>query len=192
VDTSGKIHLSGSLADGTKIIQMTTVSKNGDWPFYVPLYGNLGSILGWLSVVSGPTNDLRGDVVWLKPNLATAKFYPAGFNFTTTASGFKYHPPAPGTAVLNFTNGIVALTGGDLAGSITNLIAIDTKNHVTNLSSNRLTVVFKSTTGTFTGRVTVPNTTQSLPFSGVLLQTLGIGQGYFLGTTQSGQALISP
>ena len=192
VDTSGKIHLSGSLADGTKIIQMTTVSKNGDWPFYVPLYGNLGSILGWLSFVNGSTNDLRGDVVWFKPNLATVKFYPAGFNFTTTASGFKYHPPAPGTAALNFTNGIVALTGGDLAGSITNLIAIDTKNHVTNLSSNRLTVVFKSTTGTFTGRVTVPNTTQSLPFSGVLLQTLGIGQGYFLGTTQSGQALISP
>lgn len=94
--------------------------------------------------------------------------------------------------MLNFTNGIVAFTGGDLTGSITNLISIDAKNHVTNLSGNRLTLVFKSTTGTFTGRVTVPNSTQSLPLSGVLLQPLGLGQGYFLGTTQSGQALVSP
>jgi hypothetical protein len=192
VDTSGKIKLAGSLADGTKLTQSAVVSKNGDWPFFISLYGGQGSILGWLTFLTTQANDLNGDVVWIKPSVATAKFYPAGFDFATSASGFRYHPPAAGGALLSFANGTLVLTGGDLPQAITNQIIIGANNRVTNLSSNRLTLTFKTSTGSFTGRVVKPGSAQSLSFNGLALPDMEIGLGYFLGTAQSGQVLLGP
>jgi hypothetical protein len=185
VDKSGKIKLTGSLSDNTRITQSVALSKNGDWPFGIALYGNLGLIIGWLNI----SNGIAGDVVWLKPNLPTAKFYPAGFSLATAAAGLPYQPPATGTGVLNFTNGMIVFNGGGLVDNITNVVAIDSRNKVTNLSSNRLSLTFKSATGTFSGRVTIPNSTQSLSYGGVLLQDSA--QGFFLGTDQSGEVLVT-
>ncbi len=192
VNPAGKIKLAGSLADGTKLTQSAAVSKNGDWPFFVSLYGGQGTILGWLTFQTTPTNDLSGDLVWIKPGIATAKFYPAGFNFATSALGFRYHRPATGSTLFNFTNGTLVLDGGDLPQPITNRIAIGANNRVTNLSSNRLTLTFKTSTGLFTGRVVNPATTKSLSFNGVALPDAELGLGYFLGTSQSGEALLGP
>jgi hypothetical protein len=193
VDKTGKVKLTGSLADGTKITQTVTISKNGEWPLFIPLYAGQGSLFGWLNFATTATNDISGDVVWLKSNIPTARFYPAGFSLPGTAEGFRYHPPASGMGVLNFTSGSVVLSGGDLAPGVTNLIAIDARNHVTNLSSNRFSLTFKTSTGTFSGRVTLPNTSRSLSFSGVLLQQdAEVGRGYFLGTTQSGHVMVAP
>jgi len=124
VDKAGKIKLAGSLADGTKLTQSAAVSKNGDWPFFVSLYGGKGAILAWLTFLTTPTNDVNGDLVWVKPSVATAKFYPAGFNFMTSALGFRYHAPAAGSTLFNFSNGALVLDGGDLSQAITNAIAI--------------------------------------------------------------------
>jgi len=192
VDTAGKIKLAGSLADGTKLTQSAVLSKNGDWPFFVSLYGGQGLILGWLNFLTTATNDVSGDLAWIKPATATAKFYPAGFNLETRAAGFRYHAPAAGGAVLNLANGSLALIGGDLPQAITNRIAIGANNRVTNLSSNRLTLTFKTTTGTFTGRVVDPATAKTISFNGVALPELDLGLGYFLGTAQSGEALLGP
>src|ERR1041385_1140137 len=38
VTTAGRISLSGSLADGTKITQSTSLATNGLWPLFVSLY----------------------------------------------------------------------------------------------------------------------------------------------------------
>jgi hypothetical protein len=110
----------------------------------------------------------------------------------TRATGFRYHAPAAGGAVLNLANGSLALSGGDLPQAITNRIAIGANNRVTNLSSNRLTLTFKTTTGTFTGRVVDPATAKTISFNGVALPELNLGLGYFLGTAQSGEALLGP
>ncbi len=215
VDTAGRIRLTGSLADGTPINQATGVSKTGAWPFYVPLYSGAGSIVGWLTFATTPTNDLSGDLFWFKPNLPTAKFYPGGFSFATSAGGFRYRPPAAGSNVLSFTNGTVILGGGNLAQPMTNYMKLGPNNRVTNLSSNGLSLSFRSTTGSFSGRVLDPNTVtpmflsmsaggygggsmgspsvaRPLFFSGVVLEGLGLGFGYFLGTNQSGQVLVGP
>jgi len=209
VDTSGKVRLTGALADGTKVSQAATISRNGDWPLYVPLYAGRGSILGWLSLQTNAATDVSGDVAWLKPSVPAAKFYPAGFNFQTTASGFRYHPPARGNNVLTLTDGNVAFTGGGLDSDITNHIHLGANNHVSNLSSNLLSLSFKSSNGSFSGHVNKPNAAivaagmgggpmggkamgQSLSFNGVVLQGTEDGAGFFLGTNQSGQVLVGP
>ena len=189
VDTAGKIKLLGSLSDSTKIAQATAISKNGDWPFYVALYGGQGAIFGWLSFQTTQTNDLSGQIFWGKTNVPSSKFYPS-FNFATTASGFRYHPPAPGQNVLGFANGTLELSGGDLPQPIINHISIGANNRVTNLSSNLLTLTFKSTTGSFSGKVTRPGSAQSVSFGGVVAPAMNTGFGYFLGTTQSGPVIL--
>jgi len=187
VDKSGRIKLAGSLADSTKISQSAFLSRHGDWPFDIPLYGNLGLIIGWLNI----SNGVSGDAAWLKPNVPTSRFYPAGFSLATSATGLPYHPSTAGTGLFSLTNGMVLFSGGGQADTVTNLINIDAKSKVTNLSSNRLSLTFKSTTGLFSGKATVPNSTQSLPFGGVLLQGTDAAQGYFLGAGQSGEVLVT-
>jgi hypothetical protein len=49
VSDSGDATFSGTLADGTPVTCAGTVSGQGQWPFYLPLPGGNGSILGWLS-----------------------------------------------------------------------------------------------------------------------------------------------
>lgn len=190
VDTAGRIRLAGSLADGTRVSQSAATSRNGDWPLYIPLYGGAGSIIGWLNFLATPTNDLSGDLVWLKPNIPAARFYPAGFTLATTATGSRYRSPAPGNKVLNFTDGQVTLSDGGLAAEIVNHISLSANNRVTNLSSNRLSLLVTSFTGMFSGRVVDPVSRRSLTIGGVVLEGTDVGRGYFLGTAQSGPVLL--
>jgi hypothetical protein len=49
VSDSGNATFSGTLGDGTAVTSASTVTGQGQWPFYLPLSGGNGSILGWLS-----------------------------------------------------------------------------------------------------------------------------------------------
>ena len=51
IRTNGAIALSGTLSDSSPIAQGTYLSKNGQWPLYVPLYAGKGSLLGWVTLV---------------------------------------------------------------------------------------------------------------------------------------------
>jgi hypothetical protein len=84
VTASGAVKISETLGDGTHVTQNTRLAKDGQIPFFGSLYGNKGSILGWLSI-SG--NAIAGDVGWFKLPIAGATSYPAGFSLLTTASG---------------------------------------------------------------------------------------------------------
>jgi hypothetical protein len=186
VDKAGRIRLAASLADATKLSQAVTLSKNGDWPLYVPLYGGNGSMMSWLAFNNTASSDIDGDVVWIKPNVPSAKLYPLGFKVTSPARGSRFQgAPAPGN-LLTFTNGELALVGGDLAGSITNQITLGARNRVTNLSANKLTLTFSPSKGSFTGRVINPASGKPVSFSGVVLQKENAGFGWFLGLSHSG------
>lgn len=52
VDRSGAISLAATLSDGTKVSQKTILSKDGTWPFYIPLYSGKGIAFGWLRLLS--------------------------------------------------------------------------------------------------------------------------------------------
>jgi hypothetical protein len=59
-DRAGRVNLVGSLADGTKISQSAYVSRDGEWPLYIALYGNGGSVLSWLSFLRMCTGTSTG------------------------------------------------------------------------------------------------------------------------------------
>ena len=189
VDKAGRVRLNGNLGDGTKITPQTTVARNGRWPIYISIYGGQGSILGWMTFTNGAWEDLNGEMNWFKPASPGAQFYPAGFTLMTAASGNLYTPPPAGSRVLNFTNGMVVIDGGNLGQSITNVVTLNPNNQI--ISSNKTSVSIVLSTGWFKGAVETSATTRQT-ISGVLMQKRNAGWGYFLGTNQSGRALLGP
>ena len=189
VDGAGRVNFSASLADGTKITQSGGVSRYGQWPLYVPLYRGQGSIFSWMNFTNSATADLSGDLVWYKP-ASSAKYYGAGFNYEDLARGSKYNRLASAGFGLGLADAYVVLEGGELAQSITNHVSIGANNRVTNLSSNKLSLSFTTSSGAFKGTVVDPATLKRIQFSGVVLQDRGSGTGLFLGTSQSGRVSL--
>jgi hypothetical protein len=189
LSTAGQIKFKGALADGTKLSQKATIGSNDEWPFYVSLYSGHGEILGWLNFTNGVDENLTGSVTWIKEALPTAKFYPAGFDLETLATGSVFNPLA--NPLTGFTSGLVILTGGNLAEGITNSVTIS-NNKVVNQGPNTLTLSISAASGLFKGSIVNPITSKAIPFNGVLLQKQNYGSGYFSGTNQSGKVFFEP
>lgn len=192
VSAAGQIRLSATLADGTKLSQTAIVSKYGQWPVYVPLYGAQGSVWGWINFVGTATNDLSGMVSWTKPVMASAAYYPGGFEVQTVAEGCRYAPPTPGNNALGLTAAQVVLSGGDLAQSISDQITLGVGSQFVNLGNNKLALSFTTSTGLFKGSMANPSAFMEKPvsFNGVVLSKKAVARGCFLEGGQSGPVWI--
>jgi hypothetical protein len=191
IDGNGLVKFAGTLGDGTKVSQSVSVSKNGSWPFYAPLYANRGNFISWIGFDLNGAVDLHGAFSWVRPPMPLSKLYPLGFEENGFLTGSAYHPPVGvGSRILPFTNGFVTLSGGNLAAPITSDIRLGVNSVVTNASPNALTVKFTLATGLFTGTFTQAGTTRKISFSGAVLQKAFYGAGFFPGTNQTGRVLI--
>jgi hypothetical protein len=189
VDNSGNAQFNGWLADGSKITQSTAVSKAGDWPLYVPLYGGSGSMFGWVTFTNAPDTDLEGVVHWIKPAQTRARFYPEGFTNAAAITGSRFGF-TNGVPLLSLNPGQMVLLDGNLTTGFTNNISIQPNSKVLNLSSNKLNLVFTVSSGWFKGTVLGPGTGKTIPVSGAVLQKRNDGYGFFLGTNQSGSVML--
>ncbi len=189
VDRLGHVRLSGALADGTKFSQATTISKNGRWPLYAPLYGSRGFIFSWIEFANSDADDLNGTVTWGRPTVATAKVYPHGFTYQATMTGSRYNRPAIGGRVLQLDAANVVFSGGGL-DDFNDQVLIGTNNRVTNLGDNRISLIFSAGNGLFRGAVIPPGTKRATSFNGVVFQKQNAAYGYFLGIGASGYVAV--
>lgn len=191
INGSGMVTWSGALADGSKVTQKSALSADGIWPLYSSLYAGQGCMLGWIQFSS---NNIGGDVVWVKPTGISASYYPAGFTNLLSSYGSPYQKPAAGARVLDWSGGLgeFSINGGGLSQSWTNDIRLELNNRVTNLSGPKLTLSITPSSGLFRGAFVDPDTQKSTPFQGVLFQNSSIGVGYFLGAGQSGEIHLGP
>jgi hypothetical protein len=191
VDAAGKVKLSASLADGTKISQSANLSKIGYWPLYVPLYSGRGSVLSWVVFAESSEASFTGELNWVKPVNASDRLYPNGFAVRHELMGSSYFAPTNvNDPVLNFSAGKVRFSAGNLAEEFSNDISL-VENKVTNLGTNKLNVSINLSSGLFTGSVTPPGGSQPVPFRGAVHQKQNQGWGFFLGTNQSGRVRLS-
>jgi len=189
VDHFGKVSFRGKLGDGSGVSQTAVVSGQGQWPLYVSLYANKGSILGWLTFANQPTSDIAGAAIWTKLGQPTAKLYPSGFTNQTDAVGSMFQF-TNGVPVLDMAAGELWLADGNLSQSFTNQFALGKNSKVT--STNRTTLTISALSGLFTGNVVNPATMKRIPISGTVLQKQDVGAGYFLGTSESGEVFLGP
>jgi thiol-disulfide isomerase/thioredoxin len=195
VDALGNITFGGSLADGTSVSRSSVVSKDGFWPFYVPLYGGAGSLWGWNyftnhTIISAPYAS------WINAtNSAKTAVYRSGFTNEQVAIIGSFYT-STNKPLLSLTNAQVLLEEISPPFSITDQITLASNNaiKVTNAAgkTNKLTLTIK-TSGLITGSFLNPaNAKQTIQVNGVLLQNQTNAQGYFLGTNQSGTFILAP
>jgi hypothetical protein len=191
--SNGQIVFQGRLADNTAVTQVAWISRNGNWPLFSTLYQRQGSLLGWLRFEDRSEDDLRGNMSWIKPANAKATFYREGFSQLSKAVGSRYHVPASATnSILQGTNATVSFSGGNLIEDFANVITLGLSSRVTNLSSNRLTLNFTLSRGTYSGVVVEPATGRSKTYQGAILQKPNEGFGFLSGTNQTSQVRILP
>jgi len=194
VSSKGGVSFSGILADGTKAVQKTTVSKTGAWPLYLPLYKGKGALVSWVMFDSTqPSTDLSGLVNWFKQSQPTATFYRAGFTNESTLAGSRYTPPASGSRIINLPTASIGFTNGNLVANFANAITIGTDNKVANQGANALSLKLQTSSGLFSGTVTSPSGGEAMPFKGAILQKQTRGAGFLLGPDLcSGVSLGAP
>jgi uncharacterized repeat protein (TIGR03803 family) len=189
VDKAGLVHFAATLVDGTQISQAVALSKTGRWPLYVPLYGAKGSIWAELKFPDAASDNLSGEIVWIKPS-GNGGVYPAGFTNTAAAFGWHYNRPASGNKILALTDALLILEGGNLAHNLTNHISLGAQNQVTDLSNRKLHLSFTPTTGLFAGSLIDPASLKRVSFAGGVAQSQIQGYGFFLGTNQPGTVIL--
>jgi Concanavalin A-like lectin/glucanases superfamily/Immunoglobulin domain/Bacterial Ig domain/Immunoglobulin I-set domain len=201
VGANGLARLSGALGTGTRLSQSATVSREGLWPVYASLHKGKGSVWSWLafetnSLVVGTNtvqSDLAGDWRWLRPGITNARYYPAGFTNLLLAVGSRYIVPVGSTnGALTFSNGVVALSGGNLTAPVMNDVFRAPNDKVTNEDTNKMSLSIRRSTGLFKGSVVVPETGKTLRFNGAVFQNGDFGSGYFLHTNASGPVWLGP
>jgi hypothetical protein len=191
VDALGRVKVKATLADKSVLAGKVSLSKNGYWPLYAALYGGQGALMGWIHFADQPTTDFDGVVSWIKPALPTARYYPAGFTSETALLGSRYTRPERLSPILDVTNALVTLAGGNLTQPNVNQVTLSADSKVTCLGPDDLDLVFNLSSGLFTGRCAPPGGGAGLTFKGAVLQKLNSASGHFLGTNQSGQVTFT-
>ena len=191
VSKNGSGHLSGVLADGTRIRSIVPVSAIGTWPLYNSLYANRGSCLG--NIVLSTNTAIAATMDWFKPVVAGTHFYPAGFTTSLATTGSLYVSPTAGGPSIA-TNAQVTLGGDNLVSNIVKNVVIDAAGNVTvsPAGDDNLTLFITPKTGQFFGTFLNTSTRKTEILNGLLLQINGSGAGFFLGTNESGFVVIEP
>ncbi|HXJ55053.1 MAG TPA: PQQ-dependent sugar dehydrogenase [Verrucomicrobiae bacterium] len=191
VDASGRVRLTGVLADGSPMAQKVPLSPNGAWPFYVSLYGGRGSALGWILITNSAQPDLGGLVSWSRPPGPKPKVHTNGFVLDSMLIGSAYRVPGTNT-IFGETNAVLILRQGGLSESVMNNVSLAPGARVTYAGTNKLTLQLTQKSGAFAGKITAPGANKSTAFKGAILQKQGYGGGFFLGTNQSGRVEFRP
>jgi len=190
ISKTGHLSFSGFLADGYTVSQSATVSKDGQWPLFLSLYWGQGALYGWLSFHDSTNGAIAGNVTWIKPPRDWDWYYPDGFTLSLAPSASHYTRSPHGTALLNFTAGLLEFLGGNLSQSITDQVLLTPDNHLQNLGSGWLRFSFSLTTGVFSGRYYDSASWDEIRFNGVVLQDFNAAAGCFPGWDQSGEVRL--
>ncbi len=185
VDLHGKVSLSGALADGQVLLQNTLVASNGDWPVYLSLDRQQGVLIGWLKFASPTNSEPTGTLTWIKARRA---FFPNGFAAELDVIGSRYTPPASTAPLLTWNEGLLSASGGNLIEAATNQFTLSNLGELMENDGplTRVTLNLTRKNGVFRGQFYHPVGRRVVKYSGVVLQNLDYGAGYFLGLDQGG------
>ena len=207
--STGKLTVSGRLADGTAFTTTTFAGPLGEILVYQNLHSKLGSILGTLDITPGTSgfvpsfgdNTLGGNLTWKKP-ASTSRTYGDALTTTLTTVGSRYIAPAKTEVVMGIiddgsaNNASLKFTEGGISDTFSSP-DVDVRIRVGGsvirpvLSPTAPSLTISTSTGLFSGSFTRIDTNPAAPgtnitrtssYRGFLVRTPSgwIGSGYFL------------
>jgi cyclophilin family peptidyl-prolyl cis-trans isomerase len=181
VTETGAVTMSGTLPNGVQFSQSTTLYSGEHVPLFTK-WNSREALMGWVTF-STNHNSFEGIVRWLSDSFTNA-FGEAGQVF-----GSRFVSPVGGAPVLDWTNGVVQLSGDDLQQGIEIPVALDGTTFVVGTNNVDLQLT-TGTDGRVTGTFVHPGSQAVTPVNGVLIQENKLGVGFFPGTNRSGAIRI--
>ena len=188
VTKKGIVTVAGKLGDGTPFTGGTPLTLASRSLLSTPLYGGTGSIFGWLTFSTNQSNSLAGELAWFAPAGSVSPSW-------LTLSGSRYMAPtsgAPDARVLNWTNGVAVLKGGNLVTALTNRVVLTTSNtFLVVTGTEELELGIDPPTGLVQGSFLHPVTQLPVRLRGAVIQSRNRIGGYFPGINQMGSFEVS-
>jgi hypothetical protein len=181
VSKLGAVSVTGTLADGMAFNQATSVSTNGQLPFYAYAPGGKDTVMGWVDF--NADGELSGNYILWSKAPTKGRYYGSGFESVHQIIGSVYEAPAKNAPVLDLVNPYIFLSGGGLLDTVTP--AVPSKNNLSYVSGG-ITLTINPSTGVFSGKIGLGKPA----VSGVVLQKQNSARGFFLGTSESGDVLL--
>lgn len=196
IRSNGNVLLNTTLADGTKISQLTTISKEGVWPLYAAPYKGAGIIAGWIQMGVSGNDVFGGTLVWKKLPATAGKYYVGGFDATAQVVGSPYSPPRGANGVVPYSNGVLTL-GGDRteeAEPVVIPVSVQFIGKSKVISANPLfrRLVLTPSNGLFRGEILPTEGGKPLPYQGMFLQKQGLGYGFWWTANRCGSVTLTP
>ncbi|MGZ5528558.1 MAG: FG-GAP-like repeat-containing protein, partial [Limisphaerales bacterium] len=191
VTAANRLSLSGSLPDRTILSQTIALSKNGQWPLYVPLYAGAGSMIGWVTVTNHtqPVQAQPDGISLIKTNNHKT-YYPGGFTNTFSIESGVSVPFVFGVPVIS-TNGTVTCSSGNLFGDDVAPYSMSTNNvFFPDPSFDKFKVTFDKTAGYLNGSFFNSGNATVTPIKAILIPSLNEVRGYFTTPLQTGEFLL--
>ena len=190
VQASGDVSIRGQLGDGEKF-HTRGVLGGLDGAAAVNLYlaPKNARVNGTLLFGTGADPSVTGTINWTRPARDNSDLFPAGFETTVSATGGAYIAPEKGhRALAGNDKATITLTGGNLTGTITHNLDLNSRDRIEVLdpSGDKLKLKVDPGAGTFHGSFTNPATGDNTKINGVLLQAQSKGVGVFPGSSQTG------
>jgi hypothetical protein len=198
---AGSVSFAGKLADGATFNPTAGISQSNSVALYASLYGNTGILTGWLDFDTGVYGDQvpQGQLTWIRKRGGTAgSLYSSGFTNVVTVQGSTWVEPPAGVSALPVIAGDynLQIVGGNLANPLSFLVAIGSKNILSNVpagfSTNSLAGSINPKTGLLTVIFGNGHRKATTTGTGVVLQNSTNAFGAFLGTTNSGSFILQP
>ena len=204
IRNNGYLTFFGKLVDGTPISQGVPISQAGAWPLYVPLYktrgdrspmipNNRGSLFGWIGINPEPIPTIapivEGGIFWRK-GTNTPRFFPEVSDFTLSAYGSRYSPPAPGNPVIRLQEGSAYFVERYFQADFSFDANMNEYDHLT-IHGLESTIRINRRNGLVSGNSVLPGPSK-IKLHGVVQQKINSILGYFLGADITGEITIQP
>jgi hypothetical protein len=186
VTSANRLTFTGTLPDRTAISQSIGVSKDGQWPLYIPLYAGTGSMIAWVTV----TNDVQpivSDIISVIKESNLRNPFPLGLTNQFSTLSSTNAPFILNKPVIS-TNGIVTFSGADLTNDVVVPFMMSTNNFFyLDTSSTKMRLGFDRTLGYINGTFVDPVTGLSTRIRGLVLPNANAARGYFYTPTAMGE-----
>ncbi len=198
IKKEGTVAFSGLTPDGISFSQSCGLSRLGDWPLYASLLKGRGRLLGWLTVHPQAGSSIQGTNVFHLKGAGADKLYPGGFSILLQPTGSTFRQPTT-NPVLQFTNGVSILSGGDLSDTngtpFFDLVRVFLQppcKFIAESGDERLSLGANCGSGLLSGHFVDFHTGLSTPIKAILLQQQNISLGTFLSTNACGHFSLAP
>ncbi len=199
ITTGGGVKFTGQLAEGARVSAATYLSKDAEWPLYLPLYRNNGFVIGkpaLRNVVN--VSDGDGTLHWWKRANPTSLAYPGEIKTETRILLAKYQIPQANTRPLVLSN-----LGGNVLAALNDFSLPSAMERIGTMNAGgstvfppqggeRLVLSFSPRTGSFSGSFVHPRTGGRTRANGVVFQKQNFALGRYLAGPAGGRIMIEP